>query len=253
MQEGVGKAISYERLEEALSFERFGRYLEWANGDREEAIALYSLNTAISESLYTPLQMLEVALRNRIHTVMSTGTCEGWFHKEGALLGEHQREQLAKAIVDVEAERKEPTPGRVVAALTFSFWTSMLGKEYETLWQTTLNKIGRRADGKGLRRKDFSAPLAPIRILRNRIAHHEPILAWDLAKHHAKIMELMAWLSTAAADLCVSRSRFPAVYPGARIKLHRPATQAAIVEVEATKGIHSKPVPALAKKDFNKR
>jgi mono/diheme cytochrome c family protein len=33
--------------------------------------------------------------------------------------------------------------------------------------------------GKGLRRKDFSGPLSPIRTVRNRIAHHEPIITWD--------------------------------------------------------------------------
>lgn len=54
-------------FEQALSLERFGRYLDWAAGDGMRAIELYTLNTRISESLYTPLQMLEVALRNRIH------------------------------------------------------------------------------------------------------------------------------------------------------------------------------------------
>ena len=35
--------------------------------------------------------------------------------------------------------------------LTFSFWTAMFGKEYETLWQTTLHRSGRHPDGQGLR------------------------------------------------------------------------------------------------------
>ncbi|PZM50167.1 hypothetical protein DOL99_00240, partial [Salmonella enterica subsp. enterica serovar Derby] len=71
MQEEVGKPVSYEALEMALSLERFGRYMDWAKDDRTRAIELYTLNTLISESLYTPLQMLEVALRNRIHVVMT--------------------------------------------------------------------------------------------------------------------------------------------------------------------------------------
>jgi hypothetical protein len=64
--------LTFDRdLEEALSFERFSRYLEWANGDRHRAIQLYTLNTQLSESFYLPLQMLEVTLRNRIHHVMT--------------------------------------------------------------------------------------------------------------------------------------------------------------------------------------
>lgn len=61
----------HQDLEAALSLERFARYREWADGDRARALDLYTLNTRLSEALYTPLQILEVVLRNRIHTVMS--------------------------------------------------------------------------------------------------------------------------------------------------------------------------------------
>lgn len=230
MQGEVGKPVSYEALEMALSLERFGRYLDWANGDRSRAIELYTLNTLISESLYTPLQMLEVALRNRIHAVMTEAVDESWFHEPGLLLGEWQPEQLAKAIQDIEADKKEATPGRIVAALTFSFWTAMFGKDYETLWQTTLHKIGRKPDGKGLRRKDFSGPLAQIRSLRNRIAHHEPVIMWNLPKRYESMVEMTGWLSPAAAAWCQAHCRFLKVYPAEPIVLHQPGKQAKVGE-----------------------
>jgi hypothetical protein len=212
--------VSYQDLERALSLERFGRYRAWAGGDRARAIELYTLNTQLSETLYTPLQMLEVALRNRVHSVMTEARHENWFHDEGALLGKWQPGQLDKAVDDVRDCDREPTPGRIVAALTFSFWTAMFGKEYETLWQTTLHRIGTRPDGKGLTRKHFSGPLAEIRTLRNRIAHHEPIIMWDLPRRYGKIMELTSWLSPTAAEWCTARSRFPEVYPSDPITLH---------------------------------
>lgn len=168
--------VSHADLEQALSLERFARYLAWAGGDRNRAIELYTLNTKISERLYIPLQMLEVALRNRIRAVMSESRHERWFDDEEFLRGDRQPDQLAKAARDIADARKDATPGRIVAELTFSFWTAMLGASYEELWQTTLHRIGKKPNGKGLRRKDFSAPLTPIRILRNCIAHHEPII-----------------------------------------------------------------------------
>jgi hypothetical protein len=206
-------------LEQALSLERFGRYVAWAEGDRARALELYTLNTQISESLYTPLQMLEVALRNRIHTVMTETRHENWFQDEGCLLG-WQSEQVAQAIDGIREEGKDPIPGRIVAALMFGFWTAMFGTDYEELWRTTLQRIGSRPDGKGLNRKHFSGPLTPIRILRNRIAHHEPVIDWNLPKHHGKIIELTGWLSPAAAEWCAAHSRFLAVYPPAGIILH---------------------------------
>ncbi|MDB5644294.1 MAG: hypothetical protein JWN07_3611 [Hyphomicrobiales bacterium] len=221
MQGSVTEVVSYEAMEAVLSLERLGRYLDWAHGNREHALELYKLNTSISESLYTPMQMLEIALRNRIHAVMTDARHEGWLHDAGMLLGEWQPDQLAKGIRDVQSERKEPTPGRIVAALTFSFWTAMFGKDYETLWQTTLHPIGRRPDGKGLRRKDFSGPLTQIRTVRNRIAHHEPIIMWNLPKIYADVLELTGWLSPSAAAWCQALSRFEQVHPAERIIPHR--------------------------------
>lgn len=212
--------FSHAELELTLSLERFGRYLAWAQGDRGRAIEFYTLNTRISESLYTPLQSLEVSLRNRIHAVMTEALGdEGWFYRTGVLLNDRQPEQLAKAIEDLKAVNKTPTPGRTVAALSFGFWTAMFGPDYEGLWRATLRRIASKPDGTGLRRKDFSGPLTPIRTIRNRIAHHEPIIMWDLRKHHKKMVELTRWLSPAAAAWCKENDRFDEVYPAERISL----------------------------------
>ena len=205
--------ILLEQIEETLSLERFGRYVDWAEGNHDRALELYTLNAKLSEALYIPLQMLEVVLRNRIHAVMTLARHEQWFHDDSFLLVETQRGQLTKALSDLADDGKPPTPGRLVAALTFSFWTSMLAPAYENLWQETLHAVARRENGKGLRRKDLSGPLTPIRTLRNRIAHHEPIIQWNLPKHHAAIVEITAWLSPAAAQWTRTHGRFMEVHP----------------------------------------
>lgn len=220
-QNGVfRKVMAHENFEEALSLERFGRYLAWAAGERGRAIALYGLNTRLSESLYTPLQTLEVALRNRIHIVLREAKGADWYRGHaGVLLAPHQSEQVAKAIEELDKAGKSVTAGGVVASLTFSFWTAMFGKEFEMLWQQVLHRIAHPGAPKGLKRKHFSGPLTPIRLLRNRIAHHEPILSWNLPKHHSNIMELIGWLSPSAANWCAENDRFPDVYPADGIVL----------------------------------
>lgn len=202
-----------DQMEQALSLERFARYVTWSGGDRTRALDLYTLNTQISEALYTPLQTLELSLRNRIHAVMTGGYGERWFETEGLLQIDTQREQVANTMADLSKENKNPASGRIVAALTLSFWTAMLSPTYENLWRSTLKAIAVRPDGKRLARKQFSRPLTPIRVLRNRIAHHEPILHWNLPRHHERISELTTWLSPAAAAWCARIDRFAAVYP----------------------------------------
>lgn len=110
--------IPYADLEWAFSSERFARYLAWIDGDCDRAVELYSLNAQISEALYVPLQTLELALRNRIHGVISEAFHNRWFLDEGFLQGDRQAEQLAKAINDIKNSGRETTFGRIVAELT---------------------------------------------------------------------------------------------------------------------------------------
>jgi len=209
-------------LEDALSLERFARYLDWAGGDRRLAVELYTLNTCLSESLYTPIQTLEIALRNRIHAVLSAELHECWYDEPRCPIGPRHAEQLAKPRNDLSAASNPDSPGRVVAALTFGYWTAFFNTDYEDLWRRHLHRIAKQADGKSLARKDFSRVLTPIRLLRNRIAHHEPILEWNLPRHYANIIRLTEWLSPAAASWCRVHSRFEAVYPSGGFVLRPP-------------------------------
>ena len=170
----------------------------------------------------SPANPLRTAAVRSLQTSFETASKDArWFEREGVLVVENQRKQLVKAIEDIIADKKEPTSGRIVAALSFSFWTTMLGRDYENLWQTTLHRIGRREDGKGLTRKELSRPLTPIRTLRNRIAHHESIIMWNLPEHYKNILRIVGWLSPPAAEWCKILSRFDDVYPTDGIVLMR--------------------------------
>jgi hypothetical protein len=221
----------FNALEDALSLERFARYMAWAEGDRQHAIRLYTLNTQISESLYTPLQMLEVALRNRIHCVLTDLLGRDWMCREADLLGDHQPRQVRDAIDRIEKAGRTPDPARIVSALSLGFWTSMLGRVYEERWREGLYRIARREDGKNLKRKDLTTPLMRIRELRNRIAHHEPIIHWDLHKSHRQMIQLTSWLSPPAAAWCLAHGRFTWTCPEA---LHMQIKRASLEYVPAT-------------------
>jgi hypothetical protein len=56
-------------LERALSPERLSTYLAAANGDH--AAGLYVWNTEISAAVYSPLQALEILVRNAFHRELS--------------------------------------------------------------------------------------------------------------------------------------------------------------------------------------
>ena len=57
-----------DQLRRAISHERLDAYRQrGTSNDDSELFAHYAWNMALSESLYTPLQCLEVCLRNGIH------------------------------------------------------------------------------------------------------------------------------------------------------------------------------------------
>ena len=59
--------------------------------------------------------------------------------------------------------------------------------------------------------KQAHGPLNTLRTLRNRIAHHEPIFARDLARDHERILEVAEWISPATTAWIEHHSRVPEV------------------------------------------
>ena len=112
------------QLEHILSTERFKRYLAWAAGNKLHAFRLYALNTSLSEALYTPLQMPEVALRNRIHYELSQAFSEDWLTNAELITTSYEENRIADAKAALEKEGKAITPSHIIPKLTFGFWTT---------------------------------------------------------------------------------------------------------------------------------
>jgi hypothetical protein len=181
-----------ERLKQSLSEERLGPSLALAGSDLREAIRLYERNTSLSEALYGLLQGLEVPLRNAMHHALSVGLSrEDWY--DSIVWRVAQQEQVDNAKESLRAKAKPVTPGRMVAELTFGFWVGLTGPKYSVdLWERHLYKAFPNAK---LGRKQLNKRLESIRLLRNRVAHHEPILSRDLPKDVDRILETIDWIS----------------------------------------------------------
>ena len=92
--------------------------------------------------------------------------------------------------------------GQLIASLSFGFWTAFFGKSFEQLWRQELRFIFKTNDP--LKRGYIASNLKSIRILRNRIAHHECILKMDLDNLEKSAYELINWLSPTALEWLVS-------------------------------------------------
>jgi len=211
-------------LEVSLSRERLGTYLVAAQENREEAVRLHVWNTAVSAAFYGPLQGLEVALRNAMNRRLGERYGEAWYDNGRAGFDGGALVRIANARADLARDRHRDDQHRVVAALSFGFWVSLLGPggrvaagrraNYEmTLWRPALR--GAFPYRAPLTRRQAHRPLNALRTLRNRIAHHEPIFARNLVEDHEWILEVAGWISPATRAWIEHHSRVPTVLENA--------------------------------------
>lgn len=166
-------------LEVYLSRERLVTYLEVTGEDRERAVRFHVWNTAVSTAFYGSLQILEVALRKVMNRRLGESYGAAWYDDGRAGFDRGALERILRSKIELARDGHGQDPHRVVAALAFGFWVSLLGPEgtradYEmTLWRPALR--GTFPHRARLTRRQAHRPLNALRTLRNRIAHHELI------------------------------------------------------------------------------
>lgn len=121
-----------DQLRRAISHERLDAYRQRGSSSADaELFAHYAWNMQLSGSLYTPLQCLEVCLRNGIHDAATSHfKTDAWFDLPGVLLPQElYKVQEAKGVL--LKGKKQLEAGRIVPELTFGFWTSLFDVRYE--------------------------------------------------------------------------------------------------------------------------
>lgn len=170
-------------LDRTITRPRLSRYMTATGGNLTGALQLYEANVLLSEVLFGFLHGLEVALRNSLHTVFSTDLRVSDWYVDGLALPWpppapqtlNLPNNMRNMVSDARSKAgSRATVGKVVAELPFGFWTTLLGNRFDAVWRASLHKAFPNAT---VRRQIIHWRLDVIRFLRNRIAHHEPILS----------------------------------------------------------------------------
>jgi len=207
----------------ALSNERLDAYGLGRTDDHK--IANYLWNLALCESLYPALHGLEVAFRNavfnagaQIFSGVATRDVPCWLDANPSLFDADHEQAVMAAKQRLRDRGKAPEPGRLVAELTFGFWTSLLEVRYERnklLWPHLFGaQLLHSSSPRSMRsRKQLSPLLNRVRYLRNRVFHHEPIWHWgNLVDQHTATLDLMRWFSSELRATIEPGDRFRQVH-----------------------------------------
>lgn len=191
-------------LRRAISSERFGTYERLAHGSELAAFQLYTFNAALGSAFHGPLQALEVTLRNAVHALMMTAEGPSWY--DATPLHATQRDAVEAAKQSLRRERKSETPGGIIAGTNFGFWVGLFAKRYDALlWRPLLHQVFHPTPA----RRHVHGQLDRMRTLRNRIAHHEPIVQRNLRADYGTILWLLDLLSPTKAAWVKHYSRVP--------------------------------------------
>ena len=162
-------------------------------------MALYEWHTRLSSACFATVQHFEVLLRNAIDAELGRGQPqspipETWLMDFRVL----QPNGVKQVIVAVERleKGKEITRGRVVAGVSFGFWAGVFAKGYEELWRQRLRDA---FPYDAVTRKDLTQPMRLIQQFRNRLAHHDCLLAQGVDERMADIHRIAGWIDPAAA------------------------------------------------------
>lgn len=208
--------MNWNDLEKHFSTARLDRYRSRHQGDLAKAAADYARNMSLSEAMMPLLSVLEISLRNGIHTQLTAlyKREDWWAEWAGKPLFEPEIGQIESAKRALKKRREPTTPDKIVAELTFGFWNSLfnarLGNE---LWKS-LRMVFPRCPKEQRQRADISRALHSIRKLRNRVFHHEPVI-WltpSAHEHHQLGLQVVGWINPQLATWVTQFDRFPGLW-----------------------------------------
>ncbi|MBA0100368.1 hypothetical protein WH218_15060 [Stenotrophomonas indicatrix] len=198
---------AYDALRRALSAERLSTYERIASACSPGVTAesLYLWNMRMCGALMMPLHLCEVVIRNTAASALARQHGPRWPWNDAF------RRRLpasssasARTALELVTGRTTDTP-EIVANLPMVFWQQLFTCRFDaSLWIPALSGVLRHAPSAhpSVTRKAIHADIGRIRHLRNRIAHHEPILERDIGADlaaigrliHARCPHTLAWL-----------------------------------------------------------
>lgn len=190
-----------------------GKYLISCGQDTRKAMTLYRLNLRISQEMFTIISCFEVALRNAVDFQLQPLLGRDWLRDSVRPGGSLDRADTKETFSNIRKEylrlKNEGTYShpKLLSAMSFGTWKHMYAKQQfnatgKCLLAVFPNKP-KSTKEENINQSYIYNELGSINILRNRIAHHEPI-CFDKAKRsidttyvrlkYGQIMKLYNWM-----------------------------------------------------------
>jgi hypothetical protein len=155
---------------------------------------LYVWHVQLSAACFATIHNFEVLVRNAIDSELGRGQPQSpirdtWL-MDFNILEPNGVKQVITAVERLE-KGKDITRGRIVAGVSFGFWAGLFSKDYEEVWRHRLRYAFPHGS---IRRKDLTQPMRLIQRFRNRVAHHDCLLAQPVAERIGDMKRIAGWI-----------------------------------------------------------
>jgi hypothetical protein len=232
------------QLQDGLSGPRLRPYLAEA-GNIDDALRLYLWNCALASTFHSPLAMVEIMLRNALDAqLVKIFRQRDWFSnqdftdmadevakrppsganhvwpnlldqinkaQEAAIKALQRRIEEAQRAGRRQPEAQRPTVDDIVAQLTYGFWTTIMSRHFQaSVWNKGLYGAFPHfmaVEEQKIKRERVAEVFTSLRRVRNRIAHHEPLLNMRISETYGEIIRSASWMHGDVAEIIHNFSR----------------------------------------------
>ena len=216
--------VNLEAVAATLSPGRLTKYMVRTGHDVAKALDLYEWNQEVGAALTVTLSQLEVCLRNHVAKALVAAYGEAWH--TNARIRHHNQDTTNEFEKAHERGRKarggfDPAAGDFIAGSDFNLWRELCKPLYAGVFWVKRVPLAFPHAPAGKERDTLAQVHRRVDLLlklRNRIAHHEPIIGSNLepigAKlrdRHRDMAELLGWMDPNFARWVAARDRFDGV------------------------------------------
>uniref|UniRef100_UPI00404A0DEB Abi family protein n=1 Tax=Flavobacterium sp. TaxID=239 RepID=UPI00404A0DEB len=202
--------MRYTDFASIMTDARMNRYLVACNGNTRKAMTLYRKNLQLTQELFTVISCFEVALRNAIDATVATSLGNDWLKNavvDGGVF-DNSKCRLSKVNIQEALQKTHIySHHKLVAELGFGFWRFMFAQnQFNATGRIMLNVFPSKPTSTPAIQYNniyIFKQLAQLNIIRNRMAHHEPICfipgqpikdTINTRQHYNLILQLFQWM-----------------------------------------------------------
>lgn len=205
--------MKYADLVNVISQKRMERYLTACKGRKRKAMNIYNSNVTLAKETYVVVNYFEIALRNAINNRLKRNLGDDWLRDSvmsGGIFDNRRCEKMKKIIFKRYSSLLadgEYSHSKLLSSLEFGVWKYMFADfQFRVTGRVLLDVFLYRPASTACLTYDntyFFNELHHINILRNRIAHQEPICFSHntrltdtryIRSQHRRIMQLFTYM-----------------------------------------------------------